>query len=310
MQPFLFGERSGIHIIDLEQIPGARGSLHASSEDLGRRRGIVLFVGTKKQAQDVVAEQAERVGMPFVNHRWLGGMLTNFTDDPRRLRASRSCARWSRAATSSAMPKKEAIRLGTSARSSSATSAASGNGAPARCGLRDRHQEGAHRGQRGATSWASRSSPSLTRTATPTRSTWSSPATTTRSRAAACRARIADAIAEGYGMARTRPSRRHARSAEARAEAEAAPAAVDEPRGEAAAMPRAGFEAAMMPPRAPTRRRGARRGTSEAAAAPRHRRGRGAAPVAAAPPPRRGRPDGRDHCERWSRRCASAPARA
>ena len=80
MQRFLYGERSGIYIIDLEKSLSGIEETHDFVQGLGRRRGIVLFIGTKKQAQEVVAEHAERVGMPYVNHRWLGGMLTNFHD--------------------------------------------------------------------------------------------------------------------------------------------------------------------------------------------------------------------------------------
>jgi small subunit ribosomal protein S2 len=78
MQRFLFGERSGIYIIDLEKTLTGLNEAYDFVRELGRRGGVVLFVGTKKQAQDVVAEQAGRVTMPFVNTRWLGGMLTNF----------------------------------------------------------------------------------------------------------------------------------------------------------------------------------------------------------------------------------------
>src|SRR5438046_7143694 len=78
MQRYLFGERSGIYIIDLEKSLTGLQEAYGFVRELGRRGGVVLLVGTKKQAQDVVAEQAARVGMPFVNTRWLGGMLTNF----------------------------------------------------------------------------------------------------------------------------------------------------------------------------------------------------------------------------------------
>ena len=79
MQRFLYGERSGIYIIDLEKSLAGLEEAHEFVQGLGRRRGIVLFIGTKKQAQEVVQEHATRIGMPYVNHRWLGGMLTNFT---------------------------------------------------------------------------------------------------------------------------------------------------------------------------------------------------------------------------------------
>src|SRR5207244_5485467 len=74
-----------IYIIDLEQTLGGLKEAYDFVIDLGRRGGTVLFVGTKKQAQDIVEEQAGRVRMPFVNTRWLGGMLTNFQTISRRL---------------------------------------------------------------------------------------------------------------------------------------------------------------------------------------------------------------------------------
>jgi small subunit ribosomal protein S2 len=78
MKPFIFGVRNGVHIIDLQQsVPMLHRSLQAV-RDVAAGGGRVLFVGTKRQAQDIVAEHAKRCGMYFVNHRWLGGMLTNW----------------------------------------------------------------------------------------------------------------------------------------------------------------------------------------------------------------------------------------
>ncbi len=78
MKPFLYGERNGIHIIDLQfSLPRLRSALEFVRECVANG-GKVLFVGTKRQAQDVVAERARAAGMPFVHRRWLGGMLTNF----------------------------------------------------------------------------------------------------------------------------------------------------------------------------------------------------------------------------------------
>ncbi|HZB01421.1 MAG TPA: 30S ribosomal protein S2, partial [Actinomycetota bacterium] len=84
MQRYLFGERSGIYIIDLEKSLAGIEEAHEFARDIGRRRGTILFIGTKKQAQEVVEDHASRIGMPFVNHRWLGGMLTNFSTISRR----------------------------------------------------------------------------------------------------------------------------------------------------------------------------------------------------------------------------------
>ena len=94
MGRYLFGERSGIYIIDLEKTLVGLDEAYAFVRELARRGGVVLFVGTKKQAQEVIEQEAERVGMPHVTTRWLGGMLTNFQTVSRRLlrqlRAARS----------------------------------------------------------------------------------------------------------------------------------------------------------------------------------------------------------------------------
>jgi small subunit ribosomal protein S2 len=78
MKRFIFTERGGIYIIDLQQTLGLLEEAHAFARNVADRGGTMLFVGTKKQAQDAVAENAARVGMPYVNHRWLGGLLTNW----------------------------------------------------------------------------------------------------------------------------------------------------------------------------------------------------------------------------------------
>ena len=78
MRRFIFTERGGIYIIDLQQTAQLVEEAYEFVKSLAARGGSVLFVGTKKQAQDAVEEQAKRVGMPYVNHRWLGGLLTNW----------------------------------------------------------------------------------------------------------------------------------------------------------------------------------------------------------------------------------------
>jgi small subunit ribosomal protein S2 len=78
MRRFIFTERGGIYIIDLQQTLALLEEAHGFARNIAERGGSILFVGTKKQAQDAVAEQARRVGMPYVNHRWLGGLLTNW----------------------------------------------------------------------------------------------------------------------------------------------------------------------------------------------------------------------------------------
>ncbi|MGZ4308784.1 MAG: 30S ribosomal protein S2 [Gaiellaceae bacterium] len=78
MKRYIFGERGGIYIIDLQQTMQALEEAAQFARNLAERNGTVLFVGTKKQAQDAIEEQAKRTGMPYVNHRWLGGLLTNW----------------------------------------------------------------------------------------------------------------------------------------------------------------------------------------------------------------------------------------
>ncbi len=111
MGRFLYGERSGIYIIDLEKTLTGLEEAYAFARDLGRRGGIVLFVGTKKQAQEVISEHATRVGMPYVTTRWLGGMLTNFQTVSRRLIRLRELREMERTGAFDYLPKKEAIRL-------------------------------------------------------------------------------------------------------------------------------------------------------------------------------------------------------
>ena len=85
MKPFIFGERNGIYVIDLTKTVARFQEAVAYVGDLASRGRTILFVGTKRQAQDVVAEEAARCGMYYVNQRWLGGLLTNFTTIQRSL---------------------------------------------------------------------------------------------------------------------------------------------------------------------------------------------------------------------------------
>jgi small subunit ribosomal protein S2 len=78
MRRFIFGERGGIYLIDLTKTQELLEEAHEFSRNIAERNGTILFVGTKKQAQNAVEENAGRVGMPYVNHRWLGGLLTNW----------------------------------------------------------------------------------------------------------------------------------------------------------------------------------------------------------------------------------------
>ena len=78
MRPYIFGERNGIYILDLKQTIINADRAYTMLRETAAKGGTVLFVGTKKQAQEPIQTQAERAGMPFINQRWLGGMLTNF----------------------------------------------------------------------------------------------------------------------------------------------------------------------------------------------------------------------------------------
>src|SRR5699024_3187324 len=85
MKRFIFTERNGIYIIDLQQSLSFIDRAYEFVKETVAHGGNILFVGTKKQAQEAIAEQATRVGMPYVNHRWLGGMLTNFATVSKRV---------------------------------------------------------------------------------------------------------------------------------------------------------------------------------------------------------------------------------
>jgi small subunit ribosomal protein S2 len=86
MKRFIFGERSGIYIIDLQQTLDLLERAHGFARNVSERGGTVMFVGTKKQCRDSVREQAIRAGMPYVSHRWLGGLLTNWSTISQRIR--------------------------------------------------------------------------------------------------------------------------------------------------------------------------------------------------------------------------------
>jgi len=85
MKRFIFTERNGIYIIDLQQSLAYIDRAYEFVRETVAHGGTVLFVGTKKQAQEAIATEAARVGMPYVNHRWLGGMLTNFQTVSKRI---------------------------------------------------------------------------------------------------------------------------------------------------------------------------------------------------------------------------------
>jgi small subunit ribosomal protein S2 len=93
MKPFIFGERQGVHIINLEETQKALEKVLVYVKQVAGRGGVILFVGTKKQAVDTVAKSAKDAGMPYVNKRWLGGTLTNFVNMAQLLRKYRDLKR-------------------------------------------------------------------------------------------------------------------------------------------------------------------------------------------------------------------------
>jgi len=111
MKPFIFGARNGIYIIDLQKTVTLARNAFRFVSDAVARGGTVLFVGTKKQAQDAVQEEAGRSGQFHVTNRWLGGMLTNFTTISKRLGRMRELREMERTGALDYLPKKEAIRL-------------------------------------------------------------------------------------------------------------------------------------------------------------------------------------------------------
>jgi small subunit ribosomal protein S2 len=111
MRDFIFGERNGIHIIDLEQTVSRLDAALGFVRDTVRRGDSVLFVGTKKQAQESLKTEAERAAQPYVNSRWLGGMLTNFTTIKRRVQRLEALEARRDAGEFERLTKKEASKL-------------------------------------------------------------------------------------------------------------------------------------------------------------------------------------------------------
>jgi small subunit ribosomal protein S2 len=111
MKQFIFGERNGIHIINLDQTLERIETAYEFVRDLVANGGTILFVGTKKQAQDPIRSYAEKCGMYYVNERWLGGMLTNFETISKRVGKMQEYERMKLSGEFEAMPKKEALLL-------------------------------------------------------------------------------------------------------------------------------------------------------------------------------------------------------
>jgi small subunit ribosomal protein S2 len=111
MRRYIFGEREGIHIIDLMQTVDRLEQARVFAKDLASRGGIILFVGTKKQAKDVVKEVAEQAGMLHVNERWLGGLLTNFNTIRKRIQRLHDLRRLKTEGQLDLLPTKERMSM-------------------------------------------------------------------------------------------------------------------------------------------------------------------------------------------------------
>ena len=187
MKRFIFTDRNGIYIIDLQQTLTYIDKAYEFVKETVAHGGSIMFVGTKKQAQESIADEATRVGMPYVNQRWLGGMLTNFSTVHKRLQRLKELEAMEQTGGFEGRTKKEILML---TREKNKLERSLG-------GIRDM-AEGAV-GRSGSStptrstspsarpaSWASRSSRSSTPTATPTWSTTRSRATTTPSARPRC----------------------------------------------------------------------------------------------------------------------------
>jgi small subunit ribosomal protein S2 len=109
MRRFIFTERGGIYIIDLQQTLELLEEAHGFARNVAERGGTILFVGTKKQAQDAVENHAKRIGMPYVNHRWLGGLLTNWRTISSRIERLHELRRQREEGQLDLLPSKERI---------------------------------------------------------------------------------------------------------------------------------------------------------------------------------------------------------
>jgi len=111
MKPFIFADRGGIHIIDLQQTTVLLDRAYDFVRNISGRGGSVLFVGTKKQCQDVIRDEATRVGMPYVSHRWLGGLLTNFATIEHRIRRMHELRKLTEEGQLALLPTKERMAM-------------------------------------------------------------------------------------------------------------------------------------------------------------------------------------------------------
>lgn len=111
MKPYIFGERGGIYIIDLQKTSALIDEAYAFLKRTSERGGTVLFVGTKKQCQEQIKQEAERVGMPYVSNRWLGGLLTNFSTLSKRIKRMHELRRLEQDGSLDLLPTREAMQL-------------------------------------------------------------------------------------------------------------------------------------------------------------------------------------------------------
>ena len=111
MAPYIYTERNGIYIIDLQKSVGKVDEAYQAVSDIVAEGGTILFVGTKKQAQDAIKTEAERCGMFYVNERWLGGMLTNFKTIQSRIVRLKEIEAMAEDGTFDVLPKKEVIQI-------------------------------------------------------------------------------------------------------------------------------------------------------------------------------------------------------
>jgi len=110
MAPYIFGNRNGIHIVDLQKTLRMANEAYAFMKELANAGGRVLFVGTKRQAREAIKEEALRSGQYFVNHRWLGGMLTNFQTVQQSVRKMKDLQRQKEEGVFELLTKKEALK--------------------------------------------------------------------------------------------------------------------------------------------------------------------------------------------------------
>jgi small subunit ribosomal protein S2 len=111
MAPFIFGHRNKIHIVNLETTLAKYNEAMAFIKKMAAKKGSILFVGTKRQAREIVAEEAQRAGQPYVDERWLGGMLTNFKTVKQSIKRLKDMEQMSVDGAFEKMPKKEALMM-------------------------------------------------------------------------------------------------------------------------------------------------------------------------------------------------------